>query len=508
MPLNYSLADHPQGYDVKWYDFLPGLMHSPYAARHLDLANTNISHRLGHRLIAALEFIPVLGFLASLIERIVIAVYNVFSTPKVETDTPLTEYVIDNITEQEAPTTDTPVEDTVTKSVLAKRKLMKRLSLTPLDMPADFASKLKTFTIEKGIETMQENFQLAIQEKRAIKGNLSLVPEIDLVPVLKNRQEKRNLAFTPKDCEIHGLRERMEDAHFCIKIDQGRLLGVCDGHDDKGEIARYVVKCFKEEFSAILKASENIREDHVREMNVLEAFDKMIEKIEAEVVKKLTADPTKGGGATMAISFIDDKTHKIYTATLGDTEAKIYRNFGKGFKEDIKSIPLSVVRNWLHPEEYEHAIKWFNEQIAGKERLLALGKNTNTLKSEIAELRLNLDKFQKQKEIATKQKNKELRFPGGDFGTNVSRAIGDFYMKAVRHNAFTTVTTLLPGDLVVIGCDGVWDFVNESLLIKKVLEGNMSVAGKNFAEEIAHYAKQFHTPAHNDNITVVTVQVK
>lgn len=49
---------------------------SPYALRHLDLArapDATCTQRWGHRVIAAIQFIPIVGLLASLIERVVVS---------------------------------------------------------------------------------------------------------------------------------------------------------------------------------------------------------------------------------------------------------------------------------------------------------------------------------------------------------------------------------------------------------------------------------------------------
>jgi hypothetical protein len=91
MHLNYSLDNHPSGYATSVGEKLLGLIVSPYAIRHAELSNsvkTPSEHRLGHRIIAAIQFIPLFGALASLIERIVVHVYNTFfKTEKVkETD--------------------------------------------------------------------------------------------------------------------------------------------------------------------------------------------------------------------------------------------------------------------------------------------------------------------------------------------------------------------------------------------------------------------------------------
>lgn len=95
--LNYSLDNHEKGYGLEWYEYFQGLVHSPYVSRHWQLGGdkkTPSEHRLGHRVIAAIQFIPILGALASLIERIVVFVHHLLfksdkptDKPKVETQT-------------------------------------------------------------------------------------------------------------------------------------------------------------------------------------------------------------------------------------------------------------------------------------------------------------------------------------------------------------------------------------------------------------------------------------
>jgi hypothetical protein len=80
MNFNYSLDNHSLGYSTTLSEKLLGLVVSPYAIRHAELSNSakTSNHRLGHRIIAAIEFIPLVGALASLIERVVVHVYNTF----------------------------------------------------------------------------------------------------------------------------------------------------------------------------------------------------------------------------------------------------------------------------------------------------------------------------------------------------------------------------------------------------------------------------------------------
>lgn len=74
-----SLYRHPQGYHLSCTQALQSSLLSPFAQRHLDLANASqatCTQRWGHRVIAAIQFIPVVGLLASLIERIVCLVFR------------------------------------------------------------------------------------------------------------------------------------------------------------------------------------------------------------------------------------------------------------------------------------------------------------------------------------------------------------------------------------------------------------------------------------------------
>lgn len=73
--MNFSLNAHSMRYKLSCTETMQSLVVSPYAWRHLELARSEDAtwiQRWGHRTIAAIQFIPVIGLLASLIERIVI----------------------------------------------------------------------------------------------------------------------------------------------------------------------------------------------------------------------------------------------------------------------------------------------------------------------------------------------------------------------------------------------------------------------------------------------------
>lgn len=78
--MNFGLMTHERGYQISCDDALltigTALSGIVFAKRHWELANNSefSHHRLGHRLIAILEVIPLFGAVAGLIERIVVFV--------------------------------------------------------------------------------------------------------------------------------------------------------------------------------------------------------------------------------------------------------------------------------------------------------------------------------------------------------------------------------------------------------------------------------------------------
>ena len=72
--MNYLLLTHERAYNLSFEDGLLSaatlLSGAPYAKRHWELSNRSEAHCLGHRIIAVLQALPVIGLLFCLIERI------------------------------------------------------------------------------------------------------------------------------------------------------------------------------------------------------------------------------------------------------------------------------------------------------------------------------------------------------------------------------------------------------------------------------------------------------
>jgi serine/threonine protein phosphatase PrpC len=313
---------------------------------------------------------------------------------------------------------------------------------------------------------MQNNLVEAMQKAGFEK---SLIQRI--VNDAKQTGPNLPLNFSCHEAELKGRRKEMEDAHFLEKIGENRLVaGVFDGHGDSGRIASFAAKRMKESFVQELVAVNG---------NVRLAFSQLINKIHQEVEDKKQADPDKlFGGTTALVCYIDG--NRIYTSTLGDSEATLYRKIDS----KIYAIPLSLIRDWSYFKDANRA---------------AEAMQMPTIKEE----------------WPIETNSKLLRFPDPIWGINVSRAIGDQeYQRlladpslpgVIQKTKVTMFEGLKPGDIIELSCDGVGDFLDRNKIINEVLKPNWNNPTVNLAEKIKDLS--YNSGKSQDNITVLTIRV-
>jgi serine/threonine protein phosphatase PrpC len=291
------------------------------------------------------------------------------------------------------------------------------------------------------IDKMLKNGEKAIKEHQGQEGICTLSSEF--LPSVKGGVEALELLYIA--AEAKGKRESIEDAHFYVQLKEGVFTGVLDGHGGK-EVADYASARFQEIFSEILRENSE---------NVHRAFEISIQKVHQEVAEK--PDWNKKG-STAVLSFIDKK-NRIYTATLGDSEAFIYRKNSKG---ELKSIPLSCVRDFASQKDAKRVTK--------SGYLRGFG-------------------------------HKKPRFYYKDERINVSRSIGDCsFDGGVVHKAKIAMNQLKKGDILILACDGLRDFVTEEQIIKKISE---TPVVEQLAAKLVEHALETST----DNVSVVVVAV-
>lgn len=479
--MNYSLKMHEQKYDLSSYDILlstcTGLSGAPYARRHWELAEKDASETcLGHRIIAVFEAIPLIGGIAALLERIATFAYDFFSQEALATphgnefdcqDDNLISIPYSLIHENEFGS-ETSSQNSDVSSIHENEQepeIEPNQILTPPQHEMDKLIKNATKAITEHREASPRDLYVTIEE-------LPFLTNANISP-----QNNRPLTFQITTSQNQASRPYQEDCWCHHTTAHGTLVGVFDGHGG-GDVAQYATTRIMDIFFQFLEENQG---------SIRNTFHKAIDQIQKEVIENPKWDTQ---GTTAVISFLDPKTHFIYTATVGDSEANIYRKAVEG--EDLKSIPLSCVRAWNHEREATRAANIrFNTCNESTARTAFIQRFTTSPES-----------------------SKTLRFPL-TWGINMSRAIGDqdcntFLFSdtpdltippAISHKPKITVQKMIPGDILILASDGLKDYVTELEIINILSNVDQE-------ETLAHQLVSKTKQKHDDNVTVLAIQIQ
>lgn len=322
------------------------------------------------------------------------------------------------------------------------------------------------------IQTQAEQITSSFSEQKMLKNFYKSIEEHrDKHPsyVWLNDPKLPSVAYTPLSFSVgeygaQGIRPTMEDEVLFHKSEDGALIAVFDGHGGD-KVAKFAKKFFEEHFFVSLQANSQ---------NIHQTFYSIFNDIQNEVEK---VEQWSSTGSTAVVSYIDRKTNNIYTATLGDSEANIYRSYNG----NIVSIPLSCVRDWSSKKDAQRAAVALNDP-----NIAVLWPNKPA---------------------------KSLRFPFPYAGLNVSRALGDREWKyfhvgiencppAISHKPKITMHQLQPGDRLVLACDGLKDYVEEEQ-IANICSQNQS--SEKTAEKLVNFA--LYDRKSKDNVSVIVMDV-
>lgn len=340
------------------------------------------------------------------------------------------------------------------------------------------------------LEKMMKNQEKALIEHRKDCGEGVYVREISLLASDLQKEESGDLELSYHFTAAQGARDRMEDTHFYKEIENGILTGVFDGHAGD-EVSKYASDQFQQKFPKVLSQTRG---------DVHRAFRGVICQIHQEVANR--SDWNKIG-STAVVSYIDKKTHQIFTATLGDSEANIYR---KGESGKLVSIPLSCVRNWLSKRDRNRLCRFYGEKAVAR-RIVVIMRETGIDSSSISLSQL----------LACRNVAKGIR-SSLDSGMNVSRAIGDvasagsLIKPLIIHKPKITVNKVKPGDTVILACDGLKDFLTEKEIVSTVERRSVGTPQRAelLANELVVCALEKMDPGegYGDNVTVGVVDIK
>lgn len=486
-----SLTSHPRGYKISCWDaFLTmGTLFTgaAYAGRHFDLLKScPPESRFSHKVWGGCECVPVLGFLVLLIERIwsdkeLCSTFTCGSCALLrrrrvtafqrmeelsESDPPQENGVGLELVEKEFSETSIPINNLQeiferqdkTRGYIRRRLPEQAAELRTLPHCSTWVPRSEP--LEKAIQRMEKNAFKAILE-HFHQSPVYAIPA-DLQSSIEH--EKKEFSEAPLNFKFSKMTDKGGrltnlDTSFYSKDDQSILAGVFDGHGEGADVANYVNQAFQGRFRKVLVDCEG---------NVHRAFEQLIHQIHEEVAKNKDWGRM---GTTVLVCYIDIKLRRIYTATVGDSEANIYRKVnGKA-----KSIPLSCLRNW-------------------------------GCKKEALRVAIALNRPEILEEWTKTKQPKYLRYPPMG-GLNLSRLIGDsslLFMSEhppIIHKPKITMRTFLPGDIITLASDGVKDYSTEEELVKWIFAEE---ASDNYALEMV---SRVISKGGKDNATVVAIQV-
>jgi serine/threonine protein phosphatase PrpC len=275
-----------------------------------------------------------------------------------------------------------------------------------------------------------------------------------LFPTLNLPAPTRPLKLQIFSKALQGSRNEMEDAHFDCQLPEGHLMGIFDGHGEKGVIARRAAQVFQTTFS---KQFQTYAPD----------FKKLFKEICHSIQPTIT-HPI--GGTTALVCYFNPNTHLLYISNLGDSKAKIFRKI----EGQIHCLPVSLHRDWASPKDADRVKKIFD---------------TITFDAWI------------------RNPAKKRYFPSSKLGVNVSRSLGDKCMEingqtAISRSPRTTCIQLKENDIVIMGCDGFWDFVSDQEITDRFL--TLSWDNPQLATLLTQHALKTST----DNISVMCAFAK
>lgn len=290
----------------------------------------------------------------------------------------------------------------------------------------------------------------------------------DALPVGPLTRTKRKVSLVPEASSNQGKRPANEDEHVIVKLRHGDLFAICDGHGALSktrlannqpqlgqEFARMVAQSIRSDLTSMLEKNPNTKK----------VFEDWAETIHHKL-------PKEWAGTTAAIGFVEKINRYFHVANIGDSKIVVFRMHDKL----IYPIPMTPEVNWSTPQ----CVAKVREILAPHE----------------------FEEWQKKQ-------TKERRFPP-DKGVNLSTSLGDHLMTvkgktALTHKPECTLLQLREGDLIVLGCDGLFDFVTLDELIEQILTKAWNDPLVNLAQLMTNYALKSKNST--DNVTVITVRV-
>lgn len=314
------------------------------------------------------------------------------------------------------------------------------------------------------IFTKNSAFQIA-NRKRALEDHQ--ITEGDL-PIDDTERFLERFHFNTTCSSNKGPRPSNEDCHLIVEPPELFLFGVFDGH---GIYKKYKRPEHQDGYRAAKIAAKSAEDDLISLFNqwnflTIPAFEAWAEKVHQKIPKDLP------GGTTAAIALVEKVNGILHVLNIGDSKVVVFRKHnGK-----IYPIPMSPIRDWNTPECVQRV-----KEILSPEEFA----------------------------IWCTYQGKHRRFPPRH-GVNGSNFLGDHQQtyngkSAITHDPICSQFQLKPGDVLINGCDGLWDYSSCEKLAA-LFAPQWDNPDADFADLAAQYA--LDVGESKDNVTVIAAKME
>jgi len=359
------------------------------------------------------------------------------------------------------------------------------------------------------IQPNEQNTQA--DEQNTEMANIDTKEQKPLIRVHKGGSS----AFTCAVAETQGGRESFEDAHAVRCGKKSADLWLLDGHRGSAA-ARLGALALSEEVGGAIKDGRLPKDERIRK-----GFRAVDEHLRKMLACRKASERNAGTTVTGALVTVQrDGTYTAKLANCGDSRAVVVRSPAENATQ-LGADP--VVCRLPHQAEDEGECKASKDSKEKKERKAS--KEERKEKKERAVKELILATEDHKPYLPTERARIEAA--GGrvcersrlDGRLGVSRGLGDFGFKADPKKAAAAqkvscvpdvyeVTNLLPGALLILGCDGLWDVVSSEMaatFAHHCLGGQGPC--KNVSEVATALVRAALGRGSKDNVTVMVAQL-
>ena len=317
----------------------------------------------------------------------------------------------------------------------------------------------------------------------------------ELLPIDETQRSTLRFNLDYQVSSQRGKRPALEDAHLVMETKYGPFLGIADGHGpcDSGKLLMNKPQLGLQ-FAQMALAS--IRDNLLRlieenNFDMKSAFEKCAEIAHENL-------PKAWAGTVLGACIVEKVNGILNVFNIGHIRVVVFR------KVDglIFPIPMTLLDDWSNEEAFERVRKilppdefeMWSQQIT---RLMIEKAKQTMLPADYKEWRENHTEYRRFPPIIG-------LIPTNSLGDK--KMIWDDGQTAITHNPTCSQLQLMEDDIIVVGCDGLWD--TNGLTIDGFMSDVLQPHWDNPDFDLAKCATEYAlTKGSSDNVTVLSARV-